>query len=110
MLLHLANIVTCSLSAISPSLLFVTLFLLLVLISVSSLTAGGVAELAGKFHISKAQYGLCKVGGVETGRARIAMIIWVSGRQDHGDKLTSECHVYGNIHTSTGCKSIAHAF
>uniref|UniRef100_A0A672FCG8 Si:dkey-40c11.2 n=1 Tax=Salarias fasciatus TaxID=181472 RepID=A0A672FCG8_SALFA len=41
---------------------------------------GGVAELAGKFHISKPQYGLCKVGSIETGAPRIAMIIWVGGR------------------------------
>ncbi|XP_040051913.2 uncharacterized protein LOC120830943 [Gasterosteus aculeatus] len=51
--------------------------------------AGGVAELAGKFHISKAQYGLCKVGGVETGRARIAMIIWVG--QHVEDFRRTEC-------------------
>lgn len=53
-------------------------------ISVSCLTAGGVAELAGKFHIAKPQYGLCKVGSGETGGLRIAMISWVSGRQAPG--------------------------
>ncbi|KAL6114356.1 uncharacterized protein ACO6RY_05140 [Pungitius sinensis] len=51
--------------------------------------AGGVAELAGKFHISKAQYGLCKVESVETGRARIAMIIWVG--QNVEDFRRTEC-------------------
>lgn len=46
---------------------------------VSSLTAGGVTELAAKFHVSKPQYGLCKLCSAETGGAlRIAMIIWVS--------------------------------
>ncbi|XP_061673786.1 drebrin-like protein isoform X2 [Syngnathoides biaculeatus] len=38
---------------------------------------GGVAELAGKFHASKPQYGLCRVGSAETGGPRIAMIAWV---------------------------------
>lgn len=47
----------------------------------SLLTAGGVAELAGKFHISKPQYGLCRVGNNETGAVRIALISWVSSRQ-----------------------------
>ncbi|KAM8886554.1 uncharacterized protein AB9W97_013591 isoform 2-T2 [Spinachia spinachia] len=51
--------------------------------------AGGVAELAGKFHISKAQYGLCKVECVETGRTRIAMIIWVG--QNVEDFRRTEC-------------------
>ena len=53
-------------------------------VSVSCLIAGGVAELAGKFHISKPQYGLCRVGSVETGGPRIAMISWVSGRHVRG--------------------------
>lgn len=41
-----------------------------------SLTAGGVDELAAKFHVSKPQYGLCKVA-METGAAQIALISWV---------------------------------
>lgn len=53
-------------------------FLLSSHISVSSLPAGGVTELAGKFHIGKPQYGLCKLGSGETGGLRIAMISWVS--------------------------------
>ncbi|XP_047448370.1 LOW QUALITY PROTEIN: drebrin [Mugil cephalus] len=51
--------------------------------------AGGVAELAGKFHISKPQYGLCKVGSVETGAPRIAMISWVGPNVD--DYRRTEC-------------------
>lgn len=48
------------------------------LLSVIFLSAGGVAELAGKFHLCKPQYGLCKIGSGEMGGPRIAMIIWVS--------------------------------
>uniref|UniRef100_A0A3B4UYH1 Drebrin n=1 Tax=Seriola dumerili TaxID=41447 RepID=A0A3B4UYH1_SERDU len=51
--------------------------------------AGGVAELAGKFHISKPQYGLCKVGSGETGGLRIAMISWVGPNVD--DYRRTEC-------------------
>ncbi|XP_071338783.1 drebrin-like protein A [Trachinotus anak] len=51
--------------------------------------AGGVAELAGKFHISKPQYGLCKVGSGETGGLRIAMISWVGQKVD--DCRRTEC-------------------
>lgn len=65
----------------SPSVSFVPSIFSL---SVSFATAGGVAELAGKFHIAKPQYGLCKVASVETGGPRIALISWVSGRRAHG--------------------------
>ncbi|KAM6944029.1 uncharacterized protein PEZ65_001954 [Lycodopsis pacificus] len=51
--------------------------------------AGGVAELAGKFHIAKPQYGLCKVGSAETGGPRIAMISWVGQNVD--DFRRTEC-------------------
>ncbi|KAF3695899.1 Drebrin Developmentally-regulated brain protein [Channa argus] len=51
--------------------------------------AGGVAELAGKFHISKAQYGLCKLESKETGGPRIAMINWVGQNVD--DYRRTEC-------------------
>uniref|UniRef100_A0A667YJ49 Drebrin n=1 Tax=Myripristis murdjan TaxID=586833 RepID=A0A667YJ49_9TELE len=50
---------------------------------------GGVAELAGKFHISKPQYGLCRVGTAETGGPRIAMISWVGQNVD--DYRRTEC-------------------
>lgn len=43
-----------------------------------SLAAGGVDELAAKFHVSKPQYGLCKVANTETGAPQIALISWVS--------------------------------
>uniref|UniRef100_A0AAQ6IFC9 Drebrin n=1 Tax=Anabas testudineus TaxID=64144 RepID=A0AAQ6IFC9_ANATE len=51
--------------------------------------AGGVAELAGKFNISKPQYGLCKVENAETGSLRIAMISWVGQNVD--DYRRAEC-------------------
>ncbi|CAB1417999.1 unnamed protein product, partial [Pleuronectes platessa] len=51
--------------------------------------AGGVTELVGKFHISKPQYGLCKVGSGETGGLRIAMINWVG--QNVEDYRRKEC-------------------
>nr|XP_020450255.1 drebrin-like protein A [Monopterus albus] len=51
--------------------------------------AGGVEELAGKFDISKPQYGLCKVGSAETSSPQIAMIIWVS--QTVEDVRQTEC-------------------
>ncbi|GAA6222200.1 drebrin-like protein [Lates japonicus] len=51
--------------------------------------AGGVAELAEKFHVSKPQYGLCKVGSGETGGLRIAMISWVGQKVD--DYRRTEC-------------------
>ncbi|KAM9821423.1 uncharacterized protein ACBT44_007029 [Syngnathus typhle] len=38
---------------------------------------GGVAELSTKFHSSKPQYGLCRVGSADTGGPRVAMIVWV---------------------------------
>ncbi|XP_056276022.1 drebrin-like protein [Pseudoliparis swirei] len=51
--------------------------------------AGGVAELAEKFHISKPQYGLCKVESVDAGGPRIAMISWVGQNVD--DFRRTEC-------------------
>ncbi|KAM4576256.1 uncharacterized protein PAE49_006446 [Odontesthes bonariensis] len=51
--------------------------------------AGGVAELAGKFHSSKPQYGLCKVASAEAGAPRIAMITWVGQNVD--DYRKTEC-------------------
>ncbi|XP_053181019.1 drebrin-like protein A isoform X3 [Scomber japonicus] len=50
---------------------------------------GGVAELAEKFNVSKAQYGLCRVGSAETGGHRIAMIFWVGQNVD--DYRRTEC-------------------
>ncbi|KAF7200085.1 transcript variant X3 [Nothobranchius furzeri] len=51
--------------------------------------AGGVAELAEKFHISKPQYGLCKMSSVEGAAPEIAMIIWVGQNVD--DYRRTEC-------------------
>ncbi|XP_062272932.1 drebrin-like protein A isoform X2 [Scomber scombrus] len=50
---------------------------------------GGVAELVEKFNVSKAQYGLCRVGSAETGGHRIAMIFWVGQNVD--DYRRTEC-------------------
>ncbi|XP_051279702.1 drebrin-like protein A isoform X1 [Dicentrarchus labrax] len=55
--------------------------------------AGGVAELAGKFHISKPQYGLCKVGSMETGAPRIAMISWVGQHVEDYRKTECASHI-----------------
>ncbi|KAI3372477.1 hypothetical protein L3Q82_022971 [Scortum barcoo] len=55
--------------------------------------AGGVAELAGKFHISKPQYGLCKVGSIETGGPRIAMIIWVGQNVEEYRRTECASHI-----------------
>ncbi|TWW60031.1 drebrin-like protein isoform X2 [Takifugu flavidus] len=51
--------------------------------------AGGVDELAAKFHASKPQYGLCKVANTETGAPQIALISWVG--QNVEDYRRTEC-------------------
>lgn len=51
--------------------------------------AGGVEELAAKFHISKPQYGLCKVTNTETGAPQIALISWVGRNVE--DYRRTEC-------------------
>lgn len=51
--------------------------------------AGGVAELASKFHLSKPQYGLCRIGGPDSASTRTAMIIWVGQNVD--DYRRTEC-------------------
>ncbi|KAE8292301.1 Drebrin-like protein [Larimichthys crocea] len=55
--------------------------------------AGGMAELAGKFHISKPQYGLCKVGSMETGGPRIAMISWVGQNVEEYRRTECASHI-----------------
>ncbi|XP_074527310.1 uncharacterized protein LOC141791026 isoform X2 [Halichoeres trimaculatus] len=55
--------------------------------------AGGVAELAEKFHISKPQYGLCKVGSGETGGPRIALISWVGQNVEEYRKTECAGHI-----------------
>ncbi|KAM9859013.1 uncharacterized protein ACBR49_000123 isoform 2-T2 [Aulostomus maculatus] len=67
---------------------------------------GGVAELAGKFHVSKPQYGLCRVGGAETGSPRIAMITWVGEKVD--DHRRTECA--GHLPAIKNFFKEAHAF
>ncbi|CAN9513334.1 unnamed protein product [Ophioblennius macclurei] len=54
---------------------------------------GGVAELAGKFHISKPQYGLCKVGSIESGAPRIAMIIWFGQNVEEYRRTECTSHI-----------------
>ncbi|XP_034547020.1 drebrin-like protein [Notolabrus celidotus] len=68
--------------------------------------AGGVAELAEKFHISKPQYGLCKVGSGETGGPRIALISWVG--QNVEEYRKTECA--GHISAIKHFFKEAHAF
>ncbi|XP_041644393.1 drebrin [Cheilinus undulatus] len=68
--------------------------------------AGGVAELAEKFHISKPQYGLCKLGSVETGGPRIALISWVG--QNVEEYRKTECA--GHIPAIKNFFKEAHAF
>ncbi|KAJ0067804.1 hypothetical protein NL108_010466, partial [Boleophthalmus pectinirostris] len=51
--------------------------------------AGGVSELASKFHISQPQYGLCRLGSPESGSPRSAMIIWMG--QEVDDYRRTEC-------------------
>ncbi|XP_056130826.1 drebrin-like protein A isoform X2 [Lampris incognitus] len=55
--------------------------------------AGGVAELAGKFHICKPQYGLCRVGATETGGPRYAMIHWVGQNVDEYRRTECVTHI-----------------
>ncbi|XP_042277156.1 drebrin-like protein A [Thunnus maccoyii] len=54
---------------------------------------GGVAELAGKFHVSQAQYGLCRVGSAETGGHRIVMISWVGQNVDKYRRTECASHI-----------------
>ncbi|XP_037537026.1 drebrin-like protein [Nematolebias whitei] len=51
--------------------------------------AGNVTELAGKFHSSKPQYGLFKVGSLEGGAPQIVLISWIG--QDVEDYRRQEC-------------------
>ncbi|XP_034025966.1 drebrin isoform X2 [Thalassophryne amazonica] len=51
--------------------------------------AGGMAELAEKFDVSKPQYGLCRMGSTDTGSPWIAMICWVGQNVDEFRK--AEC-------------------
>ncbi|KAL0979769.1 hypothetical protein UPYG_G00189410, partial [Umbra pygmaea] len=51
--------------------------------------AGGVEELSGKFHESKPEYGLCRLGSTEARGPQVAMICWVGPNVD--DYRRSEC-------------------
>ncbi|KAM7019098.1 uncharacterized protein LKV04_009553 [Tautogolabrus adspersus] len=68
--------------------------------------AGSVAELAEKFHVSKPQYGLCKVSSMETGGPRIVLISWVG--QNVEEYRKTECA--GHIPAIKNFFKEAHAF
>ncbi|XP_060893910.1 drebrin-like protein A [Labrus mixtus] len=55
--------------------------------------AGCMAELAEKFHISKPQYGLCKVSSMETGGPRIVLISWVGQNVEEYRKTECAGHI-----------------
>ncbi|CAL8296753.1 unnamed protein product, partial [Gadus morhua 'NCC'] len=55
--------------------------------------AGGVAELAGKFHMAKPQYGLCRIGTAETGGPCIAMISWMGQNVDEYRRTECSNHM-----------------
>ncbi|XP_062398773.1 drebrin-like protein A [Sardina pilchardus] len=55
--------------------------------------AGGVAELAGKFHASRPMYGLCRLGCAESGGPRVAMICWVGPNVDEYRQTECASHV-----------------
>ncbi|KAG5281094.1 hypothetical protein AALO_G00067370 [Alosa alosa] len=55
--------------------------------------AGGVVELAGKFHASRPMYGLCRLGCTETGGPRVAMICWVGPNVDEYRRTECASHV-----------------
>ncbi|KAM9810961.1 drebrin-like protein B [Neosynchiropus ocellatus] len=54
---------------------------------------GGVTELSSKFHISKPQYGLCRVGKTEKGDPQIALIIWVGESVDEFRRTECASHI-----------------
>ncbi|CAL9708220.1 unnamed protein product [Knipowitschia caucasica] len=54
--------------------------------------AGGVAELASKFHVSKPQYGLCRIGTAAES-PRTAMIIWMGQKVDDFQRTECASHV-----------------
>ncbi|XP_076853755.1 uncharacterized protein LOC143509185 isoform X2 [Brachyhypopomus gauderio] len=55
--------------------------------------AGGLSELAEKFHIAKPMYGLCRVGVTEVGQPRIVMICWVGENVDEFRQTECVSHV-----------------
>ncbi|MBN3308537.1 DREB protein, partial [Amia calva] len=54
-----------------------------------STPAGGVAELAAKFHVGRPLYGLCQVTAPGSGQPRIVMINWVG--EEVQEPRRSEC-------------------
>ncbi|XP_061118140.1 drebrin-like protein A [Conger conger] len=54
---------------------------------------GGVNELAGKFHVKRPLYGLCRVGMGGQGPSRIVMIIWVGEEMDQYRRAECASHV-----------------
>nr|XP_061842619.1 drebrin-like protein [Nerophis lumbriciformis] len=54
---------------------------------------GGVTELVSKFHVSKPQYGLCRLGSGDTGGPRIVMIAWVGEHVEEFRRTECAGHV-----------------
>ncbi|XP_061762259.1 drebrin-like protein [Nerophis ophidion] len=54
---------------------------------------GGVTELVSKFHASKPQYGLCRLGSGDTGGPRIVMIAWVGEHVEEFRRTECAAHV-----------------
>lgn len=55
--------------------------------------AGGLTELVGKFHSSRATYGLCRLGLTETGQPQIVMVCWVGEEVDEIRREECASHV-----------------
>ncbi|KAJ8339220.1 hypothetical protein SKAU_G00360060 [Synaphobranchus kaupii] len=55
--------------------------------------AGGVTELAGKFHVKRPLYGLCRVGMDGQGPSRIVMITWVGEGVDEYRRVECASHL-----------------
>ncbi|XP_035234799.1 drebrin-like protein [Anguilla anguilla] len=51
--------------------------------------AGGLSELAEKFHESRPLYGLCRMAPLESGQRRIVLIAWVG--EGVGEQRREEC-------------------
>ncbi|KAJ8380545.1 hypothetical protein SKAU_G00013230 [Synaphobranchus kaupii] len=51
--------------------------------------AGGLSELAGKFHTNRPLYGLCRMVPQESAQRRIVLIAWVG--EGVGERRSAEC-------------------
>ncbi|KAM6964842.1 drebrin [Aplochiton taeniatus] len=55
--------------------------------------AGGLVELAGKFHAAKPQYGLCRAASSKSGTPVVALISWVGKDVDEFRRTECATHV-----------------